>query len=58
MKKIYSKQEEVRAIIEWTIRADSKEEAEELFDQWECEDERVIDILETIEDFWIQWDKE
>ena len=42
MKKFYSKQEEIRAIVEWTIRANSREKAEKKIDAWEYDEEEII----------------
>lgn len=50
----FTKQEEVRAIIERSVEADNLEQAEEKFDNGESDTEKVIDILETIESYPVE----
>ena len=50
----YTKQVEVKALVEYWLRARDKEHAEELFNDWEHIDETLVEVREVIEEFEVK----
>lgn len=54
MDKFYTMRKKAVVILEYTLRAKNKKEAQELFDEWECDEEGVVDIEQVIEEYPVE----